>query len=77
MDQTLVGVFLERGLLGAIVVVQSIVIVRLYNARENLWKCIFKLQTERLADSKEQLEIVNSLREMFESALKVLRAARG
>jgi len=73
---TLVATFLEHGILGTIVVAEAIVIVRLYNDRERLWKCVFDLQNERLSDSKQQLEIVNSLREMFESALKALRAMR-
>ena len=68
--------FLKNGLLGAIVVAEAIVITRLYSDKQKLWKCIFDLQNERLADSKQQLEIVNSLREMFESALKALRAMR-
>ena len=77
MDQDLVGVFLKQGLLGAIVIVEAIVIIRLNATRESLWKRIFDLQNERLSDSKGQLEIVNSLREMFDATLKALRAARG
>ena len=77
MDQGLISKFLEYGLLGALVVVEAIAIVRLNAEKDNLWKRLFDLQNERLSDSKKQLEIVNSIREMFEAGLKALRATRG
>lgn len=72
----LIATILKQGLLGAIVIAEAVVIYRLNSDRERLYKCIFDLQNERLTDSKQQLEIVNSLREMFEAALKALRAVR-
>lgn len=77
MVQEILQSLAEQGILGGLLVLALIAVGRLYLKNQELWKCMLELQQERLTDTKQQSEYVNSFRECMESVVTALQDSRG
>jgi len=63
----------KQGVLGLLLAICLFVIRYLYLKNQELWQALLEQQKERLADTKTQIDFVNSFRECMESVVHALK----